>query len=60
MARGRPGRKKVVSVFKKQGVYSIHYDGDGHRKYERIGVGTWQAKTLLHKHNREEWERPKL
>jgi beta-lactamase superfamily II metal-dependent hydrolase len=49
----QPGRRMVMSVFKKQGVYWIDYYVNGHRKRERIGPDKQLAEAVLRKHNAE-------
>src|SRR5262245_46845987 len=44
-----PGRRTVMSVFKKQGVYWIDYYVQGRRKRERIGPDKRLAETVLRK-----------
>jgi hypothetical protein len=46
---GVPGRKMLMSVFKKQGVYWIDYYVNGRRKRERIGPDKRLAETVLRK-----------
>jgi hypothetical protein len=42
-------RRRVMGVFKKQGVYWIDYYVQGHRKRERIGPDQRLAETVLRK-----------
>src|SRR6266850_6017592 len=46
---GPQGRRTVMSVFKKQGVYWIDYYVSGRRKRERIGPDKRLAETVLKK-----------